>query len=57
VQECRQVLREDWLLAEKAEQVPAFQVNDTIDIAGMLGQDRPTWMAQKFDSGLRKGAA
>jgi hypothetical protein len=54
-QECHQALRYGWLLAEKAVQVPAFQVNDTIDIAGMLGQDSPTWIAQKLDSSVRKG--
>ena len=53
-QECCQALRYGWLLAEKAVQVPAFQVNNTIDIAGMLGQDSPAWVAQKLDSRVRK---
>jgi hypothetical protein len=54
-QECRQALRYGWLLAEEAVQIPAFQVNDAIDIAGMLGQDSPTWVAQKLDSRMWKG--
>jgi hypothetical protein len=54
-QECRQALRYGWLLAEKAVQVPVFQVNDTIDIAGMLGQESPTGVAQKLDSRMWKG--
>src|SRR5262245_65327226 len=54
-QECRQALRYGWLLAEEAVQVPAFQVNDEIDIAGMLGKDSTTWVAQKLDSRMWKG--
>jgi hypothetical protein len=56
-QEGCQPRRYGWPLTEKAVQVPALQINDTIDIAGMLGQDGPTWITQKLDSRVRKGAA